>query len=147
MSDIVHKYQPKEDGLGDCWRARGEAGRTLIKYSHYRTVKITFSIWISGCAPMGFLLDCFLNFPFFHYSKVPNNSTARLLIFKIFSYQHGLIWTYMIIKIQIVFLPTRLLSTILNFFSIFKAFWSLFFCYNSFNNAFIFMYFHPFISF
>ena len=27
------------------------------------------------------------------YSKVPNNSAARLLIFEIFSYQHGLIWT------------------------------------------------------
>ena len=31
------------------------------------------------------------------YSKVPNNSAARLLIIEIFSYQHGLIWTYTII--------------------------------------------------
>ena len=46
------------------------------------------------------------------YSKVPNNSAARLLIYKIFFYQHGLIWTYTLIKIQIIFLPTRLLSTI-----------------------------------
>ena len=60
------------------------------------------------------------------YSKVPNNSATRLLIFKIFSYQDGLIWTYSLINIQIIFLPTCLLSTIFYFLSIFNAFCSLF---------------------
>ena len=50
------------------------------------------------------------------YSMVPNNSAARLLIFKIFSLPTLLIWTYTLIKIQIIFLPTRLLSTIFYFF-------------------------------
>ena len=71
------------------------------------------------------------------YSKVPSNSAARLLIFKLFSYQHGLIWTYTLIKIQIIFLPTRLLSTIFySFFIYFQCFLQPFFCYNCFNNAF-----------
>ena len=42
------------------------------------------------------------------YSKVLNNHAARLLIFKFFSYQHGLIWNYTLIKIQIIFLPRAL---------------------------------------
>ena len=67
---------------------------------------------------------------------VPNNSAARLLIFKIFSLPTRLIWTYTLIKIQIIFLPTRLLSTIFYIFlSIFNAFCSLF-CYHCFKNAF-----------
>ena len=41
------------------------------------------------------------------YSKVPNNSAARLLIFKKFSLPTRLIWTYTLIKIQTIFLPTR----------------------------------------
>ena len=49
------------------------------------------------------------------YSMVPNNSAARLLIFKIFFLPTRLIWTYTLIKIQIIFLPTRLLSTIFYF--------------------------------
>ena len=61
-----------------------------------------------------------------NYSKVPNNSAARLLILKIFSYQHSLIWTYTLIKIQIIFLLTRLLSAIFYFLSSFNAFYSLF---------------------
>ena len=61
------------------------------------------------------------------YSKVLNNSAARLLIFKIFSYQPDLIWTYTLIKIQTIFLNlTCLLSTIFYpFLSIFNAFCSL----------------------
>ena len=71
------------------------------------------------------------------YSKVPNNSAACLLIFKIFSYQHSLIWTYTLIKIQIIFLPTRLLSTIFySFFYLFSMLFAAFFCYKCFNNAF-----------
>ena len=50
------------------------------------------------------------------YSMVPNNSAARFLIFKIFSLPTQLIWTYTLIKIQIIFLPTRLLSTTFYFF-------------------------------
>ena len=61
------------------------------------------------------------------YSMVPNNSAARLLIFEIFSLPTRLIWTYTLIKIQIIFLPTCLLSIILNFvLSNFNAFYSLF---------------------
>ena len=47
---------------------------------------------------------------------IPKYSKVCLLIFKVFSYQHGLIWTYTLIKIQIIFLPTCLLSTIFYFF-------------------------------
>ena len=72
------------------------------------------------------------------YSKVPNNSPARLLIFKIFSYQHGLIWTYTLIKIQIIFLPTRLLITIFYFFYLISMLFA--------SIMYFFMYFHPFIS-
>ena len=50
------------------------------------------------------------------YSKVPNNSAARLLIFKKFTLPTRLIWTYTLIKIQTIFLPTRLLSTKFYFF-------------------------------
>ena len=63
----------------------------------------------------------------FNYSRVPNNSAARLLNFKISSYQHGLIWTYTLIKIQIIFLLTRLLSTIFYFFIYFQCFLQPFF--------------------
>ena len=49
------------------------------------------------------------------YSMVPNNSAARLLTFEIFSLPTRLIWIYTLIKIQIIFLPTCLLSIILNF--------------------------------
>ena len=34
------------------------------------------------------------------YSKVPNNRAARLLIFKIFSYQHCLIWNTRLFKLR-----------------------------------------------
>ena len=61
------------------------------------------------------------------YSMVPNNSAARLLIFKIFALPTRLIWTYTLIKIQIIFLPTRLLSTILFFFIYFQCFLQPFF--------------------
>ena len=77
------------------------------------------------------------------YSMVPNNSAARLLIFKIFSLPTRLIWTYTLIKIQIIFLPTRLLSTIFTFLSIFNGFCSLFFV----TNASIMHFFHLFSSF
>ena len=50
------------------------------------------------------------------YSRVPNNSAARLLIFPNFSLPTQLIWTYTLIKFQIIFLPTRLLSTTFYFF-------------------------------
>ena len=40
-----------------------------------------------------------------NFSKVPNNSTARLLIFQIFSYQKVLIWTYTPIKFHRPHLP------------------------------------------
>ena len=79
------------------------------------------------------------------YSKVPNDSANRLLISKIFSYQHSLIWTYMLIKIQIIFPPTHLLSTIFTLFFLFSMLFAAFFCYNCFNNK--IMYFHPCISF
>ena len=49
------------------------------------------------------------------YSMVPNNSAARLLTFKIFSLPTRFIWTYTLIKIQIIILSTRLLSTIFYF--------------------------------
>ena len=85
-------------------------------------------------------------FSFFHflklgfrpilYSMVLNNSAARLSIFKIFSLPTRLIWTYTLIKIQIIFLPTRLLSTIFYFFYLFSMLFAAFFCYNCFNNAF-----------
>ena len=52
------------------------------------------------------------------YSRVPNNSAARLLIFGDFSLPTRLIWTYTLIKIQIIFLPTRLLSNIFYFLKI-----------------------------
>ena len=70
------------------------------------------------------------------YSMVPNNSAARLLIFKIFSLPTRLIWTYTLIKIQIIFLPTCLLSTIFYFFYLFLMLFAAFFCYKCFNNAF-----------
>ena len=35
------------------------------------------------------------------YSKVTNNRAARLLSFKIFSYQQGLIWTYTVVNSDI----------------------------------------------
>ena len=78
-----------------------------------------------------------------HYSMVPNNSAARLLIFKIFSLPTRLIWTYTLIKIQIIFLPTCLLSTIFYFFYLFLMLFAAFFCYKCLNNAF----FHLFSSF
>ena len=65
----------------------------LVWMSKYQTIKLTYM-----------------------YSMVPNDSAARLLIFKIFSLPTWLIWTYTLIKIQIIFLPTRLLSTIFYFF-------------------------------
>ena len=55
-----------------------------------------------------------------NYSKVPNNSAARLFIFKVFSYQHALIWTYTVINFSIIFLPTCLLSTIFYYFFLFS---------------------------
>ena len=67
------------------------------------------------------------NFSRNRYSKVLNNSAARLSIFKIFSYHHGLIWTYTLIKIQLIFPPKHLLSTAFYFFSILNASCSLFF--------------------
>ena len=69
------------------------------------------------------------------YSMVPNNSAARLFIFKIFFLPTRLIWTYMLIKIQIIFLPTRLLSTIFYFFYLLFMLFIVFFHYNCFNNA------------
>ena len=45
------------------------------------------------------------------YSRVPNNSAARLLIFPNFSLPTRLIWTYTLIKFQEKILPTRLLCT------------------------------------
>ena len=61
------------------------------------------------------------------YSMVPNNSAARLLIFEIFSLTTSFIWTYTLIKIQIIFLPKCLLSIISNFvLSNFNNFYSLF---------------------
>ena len=47
----------------------------------------------------------------FLYSRVPNNSAARLLIFLNFSLPTRLIWTYTLIKFQEKILPTRLLCT------------------------------------
>ena len=40
------------------------------------------------------------------YSMVPNNSAARLFNFQDFSLPTQLIWTYTLIKFQIIFLPT-----------------------------------------
>ena len=60
---------------------------------------------------------------------VPNNSAARLFIFLNFSLPTRLIWTYTVIKFQIICLPTRLLSTIFYIFSIF----SMLFCYFQYN--------------
>ena len=77
------------------------------------------------------------------YSKVPNNSAARLLIFSNFSLPTRLIWTYTLIKIQIIFLPTRLLSTIFYFFIYFQCFFQPFFI----TIASIMHYFHVFSSF
>ena len=76
------------------------------------------------------------------YSKVPNNSAARLLIFKKFSLPTRLIWTYTLIKIQTIFLPTRLLSTKFYFFCLFLMLLAAFFHYNCSSNAF----FHAFSS-
>ena len=54
---------------------------------------------------------------------VPNNSAACLLIFKIFSLPTWLIWTFTVIKFQIMCLPTCLLSTTyFTFTSYFHAF-------------------------
>ena len=78
----------------------------------------------------------------YKYSKVPNNSAARLLIFMKFSLPTCLIWTYTLIKIQTIFLPTRLLSTKFYFFVYFQCFWQPFFHYNCYSNAF----FHAFSS-
>ena len=47
----------------------------------------------------------------YKYSRVPNNSAARLLIFLNFSLPTRLIWTYTLIKFQEKILPTRLLCT------------------------------------
>ena len=77
------------------------------------------------------------------YSKVPNNSAARLLIFSDFSLPTRLIWTYTLIKIQKIFLPTRLLSTIFYFFIYFQCFLQPFFI----TIASIMHYFHVFSSF
>ena len=77
------------------------------------------------------------------YSMVPNNSAARLLISKIFSLPTRLIWTYRLIKIQIIFLSTRLLSTILYFFYIFSMLFAAFFA----TNASIMHFFHVCSSF
>ena len=49
------------------------------------------------------------------YSIVPNNSVAPLIIFENFSLPTRLIWSYTLIKVQIIILPTCLLSIILNF--------------------------------
>ena len=80
------------------------------------------------------------------YSKVPNNSAARLLIFKKFSLPTRLIWTYTLIKIQTIFLPTRLLSTKFYFFVYFQCFWQPFFIIIATVMHF-FMHFHPYITF
>ena len=40
------------------------------------------------------------------YSNMPNKHAVCLLFLKIFSYQQTLMKTYMVIKIQIIFLPT-----------------------------------------
>ena len=80
------------------------------------------------------------------YSMVPNNSAARLLIFKIFSPPTRLIWTYTLIKIQIIFLPTRLLSTIFYFFIYFQCFLQPFFVTNA-SIMHFFIDFPPFICF
>ena len=47
----------------------------------------------------------------FLYSRVPNNSAARLLIFLNFSLPTRLIWTYTLIKFQEKILPAQLLCT------------------------------------
>ena len=82
----------------------------------------------------------------YNYSMVPNNSAARLLIFKIFSLPTRLIWTYTLIKIQIIFLPTRLLSIDFAFLSTFNALCSRFLL-QMLQKCMFFMYFLPFISF
>ena len=80
------------------------------------------------------------------YSMVPNKIAARLLISKIFSLPTRLIWTYTVIKIQIIFLPTRLLSTIFYFFIHFQGILQPFFITIT-SIMHFFMHFHPFITF
>ena len=52
-----------------------------------------------------------ISVPSVMYSRVPNNSAARLLIFQNFSLPTRLIWTYTLIKFLEKILPTRLLCT------------------------------------
>ena len=58
------------------------------------------------------------------YSRVPNNSAARLFIFPNFSLPTRLIWTFTLIKFQEKILPTLLLytDTFIDF-SLFLADW------------------------
>ena len=66
---------------------------------------------------------------------MPNNSAARLFIFKVFSLPTRLIWTYTVINFSIIFLPTCLLSTISYYSFIFSILFIAIFCYNWFNKA------------
>ena len=52
---------------------------------------------------------CWLMLESVTYSKVPNKRAALLLIFLLFTYQHGLIWNYTLIKFQIICLLTNML--------------------------------------
>ena len=79
------------------------------------------------------------------YSRVPNNSAARLLIFLNFSLPTRLIWTYTLIKFHEKILPTRLLCTTFYFFYLVFMLFTVFFHCNCSNNA-TFMCFHPYIS-
>ena len=65
----------------------------------------------------------------FNYSRVPNNSAARLLNFKISSYQHGYQSSDN--------LPTNaLIEHHILLFYLFSMLFAAFFCYKCFNNAF-----------
>ena len=64
-----------------------------------------------------------------------NNSAARLFIFKLFSLPTRLIWTYTVINISIIFLPTCLLSTLFYHSFSFSILFIAIFCYNWFNKA------------
>ena len=89
----------------------------FVTFQHYILVTYQLSVFVH-LERLNFIIHIKAEgslFSIHKYSKVPNNSAARLIIFEIFSYQHGLFWTYTLIKIQIIFLPTRLLSTILYF--------------------------------
>ena len=66
---------------------------------------------------------------------VPNNSAARLFIFKVFSLPTRLIWTYTVINFSIIFLPTCLLSTIFYYFFLFSILFIIIFHYNWFYKA------------